>query len=144
MAAVLDDAALHRYTGGRPDSADELRRRYVRQARGRSPDGSERWVNWVVRERASGEAVGYVQATVEDAAGAAELAWVMGSRFQRRGYATEAVQAMVGRLAEEGVALLRAHIHPGHAASAGVARAAGLAPSPVELDGEVRWELRLS
>ncbi len=48
---------------------------------------------------------------------------------------------MVERLAQEGVTLLRAHVHPGHGASAGVARAVGLAPTPAELDGEVRWEL---
>jgi hypothetical protein len=32
-----------------------------------------------------------------------------------------------------------AHIHPGHLASHGVARAAGLSPSGDVHDGEVRW-----
>jgi hypothetical protein len=32
-----------------------------------------------------------------------------------------------------------AHIHPGHLASQGVARAAGLSPTGDVYDGEVRW-----
>ncbi|MFI5080697.1 MAG: hypothetical protein ACHQCE_06480 [Streptosporangiales bacterium] len=32
-----------------------------------------------------------------------------------------------------------AHIHPGHLASQGVARAAGLSPTGDVHDGEVRW-----
>jgi RimJ/RimL family protein N-acetyltransferase len=140
MAAVLDDPELHRHVGGSPATPAELQRRYARQERGASPDGRERWVNWIVRERSSGAAIGYVQATVDDAAGSAEVAWVIGTRFQGRGYASEAAAAMVRRLGEEGVTTVRANIHPGHAASAGVARAVGLEPTTVVVDGEVRWE----
>jgi RimJ/RimL family protein N-acetyltransferase len=143
MAIVLDDPALHVYVGGSPASPEELRRRYERQERGVSTDGSERWLNWIVRERQTGAAAGYLQATVDQASGVAELAWVIGTRFQGRGYATEAARAIVRRLAAEGTTHFRAHIHPRHAASEGVAAAVGLAPTPVEVDGEVRWELHL-
>jgi RimJ/RimL family protein N-acetyltransferase len=143
MAPLLDDAALHAYVGGAPLSLEELRERYARQGRGRSPDGRERWLNWIVRERASGDAVGYVQATVDEERGAAEVAWVIASRFQGNGYAAEAAAAMLARLSEDGICVIAAHIHPGHAASAGVARAIGLAPTSVIVDGEVRWESSL-
>jgi RimJ/RimL family protein N-acetyltransferase len=144
MAPLLDDPALHTSVGGVPLSLEELRARYARQARGRSPDGRERWLNWIVRERASGAAVGYVQATVEVDTCAAEVAWVIGSRFQGRGYAAEAAAAMVAQLREEDLSVICAHIHPDHAASAGVARAIGLAPTSVIADGEVRWEKALT
>jgi len=49
MFAVLDDELLHVFTGGRPLSREELRLRYRRLVVGRSPDGSERWLNWIVR-----------------------------------------------------------------------------------------------
>ena len=143
MAPLLDDPALHTYVGGAPLSLDELRARYARQEGGLSPDGRERWLNWICRERRSGVAVGFVQATVDEDAGNAEVAWVIGSAYHGRGYATEAAAAMVARLTEDGVRVIGAHIHPDHAASAGVARAIGLTPTPTVVDGEVRWERAL-
>ncbi len=141
MAALLADPALHRYIGGRPLSSDELRARYARQVRGRSDDGTERWFNWIVRVCDSGEAVGYVQASVDAASGAADVAWVVGAPFQGNRYAHEAASAMVGWLHGEGVSAVTAHIHPDNAASAAVARALGLVPGSAVVDGEVRWEL---
>lgn len=138
MAPVLADPALHRFTGGAPATVDELRERYARQAAGRSPDGRARWLNWVVRHE--GAAVGHLQATVLDAATGpvAELAWVIGSAHQGRGFAREAAAAVVAALPAG--AVLVAHIRPDHAASAAVARALGLRPTGVVVDGEVRWE----
>ncbi|HJU48671.1 MAG TPA: GNAT family N-acetyltransferase [Gaiellaceae bacterium] len=138
MAGVLDDPELHRYTGGEPLSLEDLRRRYEIQARGRSADGAQRWLNWVVR--ASGEAVGCVQATVGVESGSAEVAWVMGTRFQGRGYAQEAAGAMLSWLRDHGVSRVVAHIHPGNRASEGVARRLGLTPTATIVDGEVRWQ----
>ena len=60
--------------------------------------------------------------------------------WQGRGYAVEAASALVAWLRERGVAEIRAHIRPGHAASARVAERIGLAPTG-ELDdeGEQIW-----
>lgn len=60
MVQVLGDRCLHAFTGGHPLSRAELRIRYHRLAVGRSPDGTERWLNWIVRLRATGRAVGTV------------------------------------------------------------------------------------
>jgi RimJ/RimL family protein N-acetyltransferase len=139
MVAVLADPCLYRFTGGAPPGLGELRARYERQARGRSADGASRWLNWIVREQATGEAVGYVQATVDVASRVADLAWVIGARHQRRGYAREAAGALVGALRDDGVLALTAHVRPGHAASEGVARAIGLLPTGHMRGGEMRW-----
>ncbi|MGZ4390348.1 MAG: GNAT family N-acetyltransferase [Gaiellaceae bacterium] len=136
MAPLLDDPALYAYTGGEPLSADALRARYERQVRG-PETGSGRWFNWILRDRAAGEAVGFVQATVDDRV--ADVAWVVASPYQGRGYAREAAAAMVAWLRDGGIERVTAHIHPENAASAAVARAIGLAPTDVVLDGEVRW-----
>ena len=64
LEAVVLDPSLHRFIGGAPPTPDEFRARIERQVRGRSPDGRGRWLNWVVRSRDDGEALGRVQATV--------------------------------------------------------------------------------
>lgn len=140
MALLLDDPRLHRYVGGQPQSLEQLEERYERQSRGQSDDGSERWFNWIVRDRGCGNALGYVQATVTVESGVAALAWVIGSRFQGHGYATEATAAMASWLHVNGVTTLAASIHPGHRASEAVAAAIGLTPTSTVIDGERRWE----
>ena len=142
MAPLVADEALHAFTGGRPDTPEELRHRYARQAGGRSPDGAQRWLNWIVRLEQTGAAVGTVQATVgggEHAPVVAELAWVIAAKHQGHGYATEAAVEMARWLREQGTTVLAAHIHPDHKASMRVASALGLAPTDEFVDGEIRW-----
>ncbi len=141
MARVLADPALHAFIGGDPLSEPELRARYERLVAG-SPDPAVVWCNWVVRLRAEDRFAGTVQATVTDGGRTAEVAWVTGTEWQGRGIAREAAEALVGLLLERGVRTVVAHVHPDHAASAAVARAAGLARTDEVDDGEIRWELR--
>jgi RimJ/RimL family protein N-acetyltransferase len=140
MVSVLSSPKLYTFIGGEPPTLDGLRARYARLAVGRSPDGSQEWVNWIVRRAEDGVAVGTVQATVSDDGRRADVAWVVGSAWQGRGYAVEAASALVEWLRERGVAEIGAHIHPGHAASARVAERIGLTPTG-ELDdeGEQLW-----
>lgn len=142
MLDLLADRALYAFTGNEASpTSEELRTRYERQTSGRSADGTEAWHNWILRERASGVAAGFVQATV--VAGCAELAWVVGTAYQRQGYASEAALAVHDALVRGGsglpIARVTAHIAPGHIASESVARHLGLAPTDVTLDGETRW-----
>ncbi len=135
---VLDDPELHRYTGGDPPSLPALRERLRRWEAGGPADRSERWLNWIVRRRDDRTPVGHVQATVRD--DHADLAWVVGTAWQRRGYATEAATAVAAALRAGGVARLSAHIHPDHVASQRVAMACGLARTPErDADGEELW-----
>jgi enoyl-CoA hydratase/carnithine racemase/RimJ/RimL family protein N-acetyltransferase len=142
LAPALDDPALHEFIGGRPATRDELRRRFERQVTGRSPDGRHRWLNWAVRVRASGRAVGIAQATVKtDETGAsADLAWVIATRYQGQGLAKEAAGLVAAWLREHGVDRLGAHIHPAHHASMAVARSIGLTPTDALVDGEIPWQ----
>jgi RimJ/RimL family protein N-acetyltransferase len=141
---LLDDTALHRFTGDAPLGRDELRARYARLASRRSPDGAEIWGNWLLRERDSGLAVGTLQATLPaggPAAGPALVAWVIGTAAQGRSLASEAASSLVSRLSAEGWRVC-ADIHPEHAASQGVARHAGLLPTGEVVDGEIRYASR--
>ncbi|MEY9929459.1 RimJ/RimL family protein N-acetyltransferase [Catenulispora sp. GP43] len=140
MAGVLAAPELYTFIGGEPPTVEGLRARYARLALGRSPDGSQEWVNWIARRVADDAAVGTVQATVVDGGRRADVAWVISASWQGRGYAVEAASALVGWLRERGVTEIRANIHPAHAASARVAERIGLAPTG-ELDdeGEQIW-----
>jgi RimJ/RimL family protein N-acetyltransferase len=145
MVSVLADERLYAFTGGTAPALDELEERYARQAAGRSPDGVERWLNWIVRRAEDGSAVGFVQAAISEdppppVPTTAVLAWVMGVRFQGQGYAREATAALVAWLRTVGVGRLVAYIHPEHSASMGVARALGLVATDARVDGEVVWE----
>lgn len=144
MSWVLAEPALYTFTGGAPPTVAELEARYAAQVAG-SPDGSQLWLNWVVRRRDAGRAIGFVQATVTDGLDQrdAELAWVIGVQDQGRGFAREAVHMMLLLLRGLDVATVRAHIHPEHHASNAVARAVGLSPTGRLVDGEMCWQRHL-
>jgi RimJ/RimL family protein N-acetyltransferase len=133
MVAVLADPALYEYIGGEPPSEADLVARYTRQT------GREGWLNWILREQATQDAVGTVQATLRD--DAVELAWVVAPKAQGKGYATEATAAVIEWLRSRGVQLFEAHVHPDHAASNAVASRLGFQPTESIKNGEVGWEL---
>lgn len=116
LFAVLDDPRVGRWIGGPPAAdADSLRAVIARQCEGPPSDRrDERWWNFLVEADDVG-AVGTLQATVH--ADWAEVAYVFGPRGWGRGYATEGLRWLVGRLADEGVTELWATVHPDNAAS---------------------------
>jgi len=142
MVEVLGDERLHEFIGGAPASLAELQERYLRMVAGPGR-ADEVWCNWIVRRQGDDRPVGTVQATLVRADGrwSAEVAWVIGVAAQGKGFASEAALALVDGLRAQDVDDVRANIHPDHAASAAVARAAGLQPTDRTVDGEVVWEL---
>jgi RimJ/RimL family protein N-acetyltransferase len=141
MARVLSDPGLHAFTGGEPETEKALRSRYERLTAG-APDPDTTWLNWVIRMREEDRLTGSVQATIttsDEHPAVAEVAWVVGSAWQGRGIATEAACGLVDWLRAESAGSVIAHVHPDHRASAAVAAAAGLTPTDVWQDGEVRW-----
>ena len=100
LFAVLAEPALYEFIEEDPPASVELlRERFARSESRRSPDGSQQWLNWVVRDESLNVA-GYVQATV-----AADLqthiAYMFGSAFQGRGIASAAVAQMLAIVAAE-------------------------------------------
>jgi len=139
LFTVLSDLTLYEYTHDRPPaSLTELRDRYVRLESRQSPDRSEAWLNWVVVEKDTGMAIGYVQATANSRR--ADIAWVIGAPWQRRGFATEAAQALSIWLRTAGILHIRAMINPSHLASEGVAKNVGLSRTLQMIDDEQVWE----
>lgn len=140
MVPVLSDPALYAFIGGQPPTLDALRARHEGLVRGPA-DPNVDWLNWVLRLRESGVVVGNVQVTAwRRACGVvAEVAWVIGVEWQGHGLAKEAVTAVVAWLRRRPVAAVIAQIHPRHAASRAVARAAGLRPTDEMHDDEQIW-----
>jgi RimJ/RimL family protein N-acetyltransferase len=144
MVSVLSDPVLYLHTGGEPPDVVELRARFARQSRGASPDGHELWFNWIVRTRSASEAVGFLQVSLVLDTGVADLAWVIGMPFQRRGYATEAARVVVEWLASRPEArCVTAHIARANVTSQRVAKRLDLTETTRIEDGEVVWEARL-
>lgn len=136
---VLADTELGRFTGeDPPDDVEALRGRFAFWSSRRSPDDDELWLNWVVRRREDGRAVGHLQATVGQ--GDAAIAWVIGTVYQRRGLATEAGRALTGWLHDAlGVPVVNGCIHPDNVASQTAAARIGLRPTDRWYGGEVVW-----
>lgn len=128
LYAVIADPGLYEFIDQKaPASEYVLRVRLGKLETRLSGDGTEDWLNWIVRNPA-GELVGYVQATVTPDH-SAEIAYVLGSAHWRKGYATAACRAMIGELQTYyGATRLTATLDPQNAASLALLRKLGLSP----------------
>ena len=112
------DNALYRFVpADPPESADALRARYSVLSRGGSSDESEQWLNWFMREPASGELIGMIECTLF-ADKTAQLAYFVFAKHQRSGFAFEGCAAVLGELKTHwGATLAQAYIDTRNAAS---------------------------
>jgi ribosomal-protein-alanine N-acetyltransferase len=100
MYPLLADPSLYTHIDhGAPTSAVDLERGYRKLESRRSPDGSEQWLNWILRTP-EGAVAGFVQATVL-APDTSWVAYLVGASFQRRGYATAATRTMMQALRDD-------------------------------------------
>jgi RimJ/RimL family protein N-acetyltransferase len=138
LAGLLDEASLRAMLG--VVDVEGLRRRFAGWESRRSPDGTEAWLNWVVRRRSDGAALGWVQVTVRSRN--AEVAYALLPAEWGQGAASDAVRELVEWLLTElEVGRVTASIDPDNGASERVARAAGFAPTDRRDDGEVVWAI---
>jgi RimJ/RimL family protein N-acetyltransferase len=132
MFAVLIDPAIYEFENEPPASEDSLAARYAKLESRRSPDGSQAWLNWVVR-LPSGTLAGYVQATVL-AGGTARVAYELGSAHWRRGIGSKAVAAVLAELRDHhAVTLAAAVLKARNHRSLGLLRKLGFEPASGEL-----------
>jgi RimJ/RimL family protein N-acetyltransferase len=131
MFRVLGDPRIYEYENEPPPSGEWLRERYARLETRRSTDGSEQWLNWVLR-LSSRELIGYVQATVHPD-GHASIAYELASGHWGHGLAREAVEAMIAELgACYRVRRLSAVLKAGNLRSRRLLERLGFAPAPAE------------
>jgi len=126
LFAGLRDEQLYEFIDDEPPaSASTLRSRLEKWAAGKSPDGSEAWLNWAVRVGDTGRYVGTVQATLKSDF-SAELAFLLFSDARGNGYASEAVAATIAHLREHDlVSRFEARVDPSNLRSVRLLRALG-------------------
>jgi RimJ/RimL family protein N-acetyltransferase len=96
----LSDERLYEFMAdGPPVNIEALRERYTLLERGTSPDGTERWLNWIIFVRSSEQPIGFVQATLREGS-PTTVAYVLFVSAWGLGYAREATQAMIDHLRE--------------------------------------------
>jgi RimJ/RimL family protein N-acetyltransferase len=94
MVEVLADVSVHRYLSHGPPTLDYLQGQYEYLTCGKSPDGKEDWLTWVLVPHGQTRPVGYLQATVVPP-DVVYIAYVLGRQHWGRGYAREGVGAML-------------------------------------------------
>ena len=139
MFAVLSDPAIYEFENGPPVSEEWLRKRYERLESRGSGDGTQQWLNWVVR-LPGGELAGYVQATILPDR-TSFVAYELNSRHWRQGIGTSAVHAVSQELHEQyGVETLVAVLKEKNYRSAGLLRKLGFVPASAEQEARYRDE----
>lgn len=95
MARVLNDDVVYRYLEQPPPSLEKLERQYEFLSGGKSPDGVEHWLTWILFSKdREGAPLGFVQATIREPE-TAHIAYVVTKANWRKGYAKEAVSALL-------------------------------------------------
>lgn len=137
---LFNDEELYRYTTRVVPTEEQLDSWIERWRERRSPDGCEVWLNWVVRIMPAGDAIGHVQATVYDDH-CAEISFLIGTDYQNRGFAREAVRAAIRAMrAHLGIERVRGRVHPENVAAKLVALDLGMSPlGQVDGGGHELW-----
>src|SRR5687768_1368282 len=96
---VLADLRIYGFLDAEPPaSLQALAERFRKLEQGRSDDGDEIWLNWLV-QTTEGTCIGFVQATIF-ADRSAAIAFVLGAEFWGQGYGSEAAGTMLRTLVE--------------------------------------------
>ena len=100
MFDAMTARAIYDYIPGAPPaSLAVLRERYARLAQGRSDDGLQQWLNWIIR-LPSGHCAGFVQATLHREH-TGDFAYALAPQYWGRGVAFAASRATIALLASD-------------------------------------------
>jgi len=142
MFHILADETLYQFTGGEPpQSVIAVEQWFAALESQLSPDGSERWLTWLVQLVDSSTLIGYVQATVKSRT--TDIAWLIGGDWQGQGYASEAAADLMAWISNHQITEVAANIHPDNKASQRIAEKLGLHPTGMAIDGELIWRRSL-
>jgi ribosomal-protein-alanine N-acetyltransferase len=144
MFEGLHEPSLYAYqTDEPPADLTSLRERYAQLATGRAPTGEHHWLNWIVVRSDSGDAAGYVQATLAKDGTKAEIGYLILVAHQGRGFAREAVGATVQHLFGARVESVHAVVDARNLASIALLERLGFVRRGTERSedviGGVRW-----
>lgn len=127
ISAYRSDPQVHRYQGWERTDPDGVRDE-IESMTSRTPGDPGGWVQFSVEERETGLLVGDVgMSPAEDEPGVIKVGYTMDPAFQGRGYATEAVAALVAYAFESlGAEVVRAFASAENVPSIRVAEKVGM------------------
>lgn len=127
ISAYRSDPEVHTHQGWERTDDESVRSDIVEMSR-RSPGEPGGWVQFTVEERQSGRIVGDVGVAVtRSEPHVAKIGYTIAPAFQERGYATEAVRALVDYAFDTlGAEVVRAHASAENVASIRVAEKVGM------------------
>ena len=139
MFPVLSDPAIYEFENLPPISEEWLTERYQRLESRSSGDGTERWLNWVIR-LPSGKLAGFVQATVLPDQ-TSFVAYELNSLYWRQGIGSSAVGEVLRELQENyGVKIFVAVLKAKNYRSEGMLRKLGFVQAREEEEARYRDE----
>jgi RimJ/RimL family protein N-acetyltransferase len=127
ISAYRSDPEVHRYQGWERTDPEGVRAE-IREMAGRAPGEHGGWVQLSIEERESGRLVGDVGLSPADGEpGVIKVGYTISPVFQGRGYATEAVGALVSYAFDTlGADVVRAYASADNIASVRVAEKVGM------------------
>lgn len=127
ISSYRSDPDVHRYQGWERTDIDGVRTE-IEEMAGRAPGEPGGWVQLTVEERGSGRLVGDVGlSAVDGEPGVVKIGYTIAPEFQGRGYATEAVGALVDYAFDTlGADVVRAHASAENVPSIRVAEKVGM------------------
>jgi len=128
IADYRSDPDVHRYQGWERTDPEGVRAEIVEMS-GRMPGEPGGWVQLSVTERESGRLVGDVGFSLVDEPGVIKIGYTIAPAFQGRGYAKEAVGALVAYAFDRlGADIVRAYANASNVPSVRVAEKVGMRP----------------
>ncbi|MEY4547874.1 MAG: hypothetical protein RL685_4069 [Pseudomonadota bacterium] len=125
LVESLQHPDIYRFIPTSPLASEALRRRYAFLEGRQSPDGKERWLNWVLFQKSGEGVVGTFEATVRES-GEADIAYVLFPSYWKQGFAREAGGAVIEHLRHHhGVPCVGADIDTRNASSIALVEALG-------------------
>lgn len=125
MFDVLADPEMYAFIPrNAPKAIADVEARFARVIQETAPDRLDQWLNWTVWLRETGAGIGTIEATVKSDHHA-EIGYLFDPRVWRRGYAREAVSAMLEHLSQNGATGFEASIDIRNVASKALAASLG-------------------
>ena len=127
MFTALRDPLMYLYVPRRPPlSVAEVEQHFARVIQETAPDRLDQWLNWTVWLRDGGAGLGTIEATVKPDQ-RVEIGYLFDPRVWRRGFAREAVGAMIEHMSQNGAASFEAIVDIRNTASKALVSSLGFA-----------------
>lgn len=121
FTALRDPLMYHYVPRHAPANVADVEQRFVRVIQETAPDRPDQWFNWTVWLRDGGAGLGTLEATVKPDQ-RVEIGYLFDPRVWRRGFAREAVGAMIEHLSQNGAVSFDAVIDIRNIASKALAK----------------------